>query len=120
MEHRPGALFTCLSSRAIHIETEVSLSQKFKKAFAEMDQQKTDDFMRDNGGEWMLWKQNPPSASNMEGAWYNMVSLQTIQTYETNVIMKPTMKPIICYKTNKTQHLNKTSIFTSSLLTWYK
>ena len=23
--------------------------------------------MRDNGSEWMLWKQNPPSASNMAG-----------------------------------------------------
>ena len=84
-----GALFTCLSSRAIHIETVTSLSTdsfilclrrfishrgnirllrsdngsnfvgasfEFKKAFAEMDQQKINDFMRDNGGEWILWK----------------------------------------------------------------
>ena len=84
-----GALFTCLSSRAIHIETVASLntdsfilclrrfighrgsisllrsdngsnfvgaSSEFKKFFAEMDQQKINDFMRDNGAEWMLCK----------------------------------------------------------------
>ena len=46
-----------------------------------MDQQKTDDFMRDNGGEWMLWKQNPPSASNMEGVWEMQIrSARTILT----------------------------------------
>ena len=84
---RYGALFTCLSSRAIHIETITSLntdlfilclcrfvgcrgnirllrsdnvsnfvgaSSEFNKAFAEMDQQEINDFMRNNGGEWML------------------------------------------------------------------
>ena len=46
-----------------------------------MDQQKTDDFMRDNGGEWMLWKQNPPAASNMEGVWERQIrSARTILT----------------------------------------
>ena len=86
---RYGASFTCLSSRAIHIETVASLntdsfilclrrfighrgsisllrsdngsnfvgaSSEFKKFFAEMDQQKINDFMRDNGAEWMLCK----------------------------------------------------------------
>ena len=47
----------------------VGASSEFKKAFAEMDQQSINDFMRDNGGEWMLWKQNLPSASNMSGVW---------------------------------------------------
>ena len=109
-----GALFTCLSSRAIHIETVTSLnidsfilclprfvgrrgdirllrsengsnfvgaSSGFKKAFAEMDQQKINDFMRDNGGEWMLWKRNPPSSSNMGGVWEKQItSARTILT----------------------------------------
>ena len=53
----------------------------------------------------------------MESVKGNMVSLQTFQTYETNnVITKPAMKPML-YETNNTQHLNKTTIFTSSLLT---
>ena len=111
---RYGALFTCLSSRAIHIETVASLntdsfilclrrfighrgnirplrsdngsnfvgaSSKFKKAFAEMDQLKINDFMRDSGGEWMLWKLNPPSASNMGGVWERQIrSARTILT----------------------------------------
>ena len=99
---RYEALFTCLSSRTIHIETVTSVnkdsfilylrrfvgrrgnirllrsnngsnfvgaSSEFQKAFTGMDQQRINDFMRDNGGEWILWKQNPPSASNMGGVW---------------------------------------------------
>ena len=34
----------------------VRASSEFKKAFAEMNQQRINDFMRDHGGEWMLWK----------------------------------------------------------------
>ena len=111
---RYEALFTCLSSRAIHIETVASLntdsfilclrrfighrrnirplrsdngsnfvgaSSKFKKTFAEMDQQKINDFMRDNSGEWMLWKRNPLSVSNMGGVWERQIrSARTILT----------------------------------------
>ena len=29
--------------------------------------------MRDNGGEWMLWKRNPLSASNMGGVWERQI-----------------------------------------------
>ena len=113
LEHY-GALFTCLSSRAIRIETVTSLntdsfilclcrfvgcrgnirvlrsdngsnfvgaSSEFKKAFAEMDQQRINDFMRDSGSEWMLWKLNPPSASNMGGVWERQIrSARTILT----------------------------------------
>ena len=101
-----GALFICLSSRAIHIKTAASLntdsfilclrrfighrgnirplrsdngsnfvgaSSEFKKAFAEMDQLKINDFMRDSGGEWMLWKLNLPPASNMGGVWERQI-----------------------------------------------
>ena len=110
-----GALFTCLSSRATHIETVASLntasfilclhrfigsrgnirllhsdngsnfvgaSSEFKKAFAEMDQQKVNDFLRDNSEEWMLWKRNPLSASNMGGVWEKQIrSARTILTF---------------------------------------
>ena len=59
----------------------VGASSKFKKAFAEMDQLKINDFMRDSGGEWMLWKLNPPSASNMGGVWERQIrSARTILT----------------------------------------
>ena len=34
----------------------VGASSEFKKAFVEMDQQRISDFMKDNFGEWMLWK----------------------------------------------------------------
>ena len=34
------------------------------------------------------------TTQKMESTKSNMVSLQTFQTSETNVIMKPTMKPI--------------------------
>ena len=39
-----------------------------------MDQQKISDFIRDNSGEWMLWKRNPPSASNMGGVYMGEVN----------------------------------------------
>ena len=55
-------------------------SSEFKKPFAKMDQQRINDFMRDNGGEWMLWKRNPPSASNMGGVWERQISARTILT----------------------------------------
>ena len=46
-----------------------------------MDQQKINDFMRDSSGEWMLWKWNPPSASNMGGVWERQIrSARTILT----------------------------------------
>ena len=59
----------------------VGASSEFKKAFAEMDQQRINDFMRGSVGEWMLWKRNPPSASNMGGVWERqMKSARTILT----------------------------------------
>ena len=46
-----------------------------------MDQQKINDFMRDNGGEWMLWKRNPPSTINMGGVWERQIRIaRTILT----------------------------------------
>ena len=97
-----GALYTCLSSRAIHIEVVYSLSTdsfitrlrrfvgrrgnvgmirsdngsnvvgasaELSRAFHEMDHIKTYNFLKENGGEWMIWKRNPPLSSNMGGVW---------------------------------------------------
>ena len=67
---------------------------------------------------WLLWCLVNKLHKKMESIKGNMVSLQTFQTYETNnVIMKSTMKPIMLLLwTNNTQHLNRATIFTSSLL----
>ena len=99
---RYGALYTCLSSRAIHIEVVYSLSTdsfimtlrrfvggkgnlgmirsdngsnlfgasaELSCAFQEMDHIKIGNFLKENGGEWMIWKRNPPLSSNMGGVW---------------------------------------------------
>ena len=36
--------------------------------------------MRDNGGEWMLWKRNLTSVSNMGGVWERQISARIILT----------------------------------------
>ena len=95
-----GALYNCLSSRAIDIEVVHSLSTdslilslrrfigqrgivgmirsdngadfvgasvELICAFQEMDHKKIGDFLEENCGDWMVWKRNPPNASNMGG-----------------------------------------------------
>ena len=95
---RYGAMFTCLCSHAVHIETTNSMttdsfiqelkrlisrreniriiqsdngsnfigaSTELKRAFSEMDKKKINDFLMELGGEWLIWKHNPPTASNM-------------------------------------------------------
>ena len=34
-----------------------------------MDKKKINDFLMELGGEWLIWKHNPPTASNMGGVW---------------------------------------------------
>ena len=34
-------------------------------AFKEMNHKKTGDFLEESGGNWMVWKRNPPLASNV-------------------------------------------------------
>ena len=101
-----GALYTCLSSRAIHIEVVHSLSTdsfilslrrfigrrgivrmirsdnganfvgasaELIRAFQEMDHKKIGDLLEGNGGDWMVWKRNPPLPSNMGGVWERQI-----------------------------------------------
>ena len=42
-----------------------SQSVKLIRAFQEMDHKKIGDFLEESGGYWMVWKRNPPLASNM-------------------------------------------------------
>ena len=101
-----GAMFTCLCSRAVHIETTNSMttdsfiqalrrrnsrrrniriiqsdngsnfigaSTELKRAFSEMDKKKIDDFLMELGGEWLICRHNPPTASNMGGVWEQQI-----------------------------------------------
>ena len=45
----------------------VGAEQKLLKAFREMDQNKIENFIQDHGGDWIIWKKNPPAASHMGG-----------------------------------------------------
>ena len=49
--------------------TMVGASTELNRAFQEMDHIKIGNFLKGNGGEWILWKRNPPLASNMGGVW---------------------------------------------------
>ena len=48
-------------------------SAELTKAFIEMKHQKINQFMQDNGGEWMSWKRNSTVASNMGGVWERQI-----------------------------------------------
>ena len=88
---RYGALYICLSSRAIHIEVLYSLStdsfimslRRFVRcrgnvrmirsdngsnlvgASVEMYHIKIDNFLKENGAEWIILKRNPPLSNNI-------------------------------------------------------
>ena len=101
-----GAMFTCLTSRAVHIEVTSNLTtdsfiqvlRRFisrrgnlrmirsdngtnfvgasieqKKAFGEIDEKRTNDFLMELGEEWKSWKRNPPMVSNMRGVWERQI-----------------------------------------------
>ena len=45
----------------------VGASAELSRVFQEMDHIKISNFLKENGGEWMIWKRNPPLSSNMAG-----------------------------------------------------
>ena len=45
----------------------IGTSAELTRAFREMDHIKIENFLKGNGGEWMIWKRNPPLSSNMGG-----------------------------------------------------
>ena len=47
----------------------VGTSAELSCVFQEMDHIKIGNFLKENGGEWMIWKRNPPLSSNMGGVW---------------------------------------------------
>ena len=47
----------------------VGASAELSRVFQEMDHIKIGNFLKENGGEWMIWKRNPPLSSNMGGVW---------------------------------------------------
>ena len=51
----------------------VGPSAELTKSFTEMNHQKINQFMEDNGGEGMSLKRNPPTASNMVGVWERQI-----------------------------------------------
>ena len=96
-----SAMFICLCSRAIQIETTNSMTAdsfilalkrlisrkgniriirsdnssnlELKKAFSEIEKKKVNDFLIEIGGEWSIWEHNPPTASNMGGVWKRQI-----------------------------------------------
>ena len=42
-------------------------------AFQEMDHIKIGNFLKENGGEWMIFKRNPQLSSNMGGVWERQI-----------------------------------------------
>ena len=51
----------------------VGASAELSRAFQEMDHIKIGNFLKENGGEWMIWKRNPPLSSNMGGVWERQI-----------------------------------------------
>ena len=125
-----GALYTCLSSRAIHIEVVHSLSTdsfilglrdfigrrrivrmirsdnrtsfidasaELIRAFQEMGHKKIGDFLEENGGDWMVWKRNPPL---MGGVWVQQIrsaqsNLNSLLKTSGSNLTEESLKPLV-------------------------
>ena len=51
----------------------VGADNEFKKAIKEMDEEKIQSFLTENGCDWIGWSRNPPTASHMGGVWERQI-----------------------------------------------
>ena len=51
----------------------IGAEQELKKAYMEMDDKKIQSFLLEQGGHWMRWYKNSPSASHMAGVWERQI-----------------------------------------------
>ena len=51
----------------------VGADRKLRALFAKMDHQRIQTFLQTNGGEWLVWKFNPPKSSHMGGVWERQI-----------------------------------------------
>ena len=51
----------------------IGASTELKRAYGEMDKKKINDFLMELGGEQLIWKHNPYTASNMGGVWERQI-----------------------------------------------
>ena len=57
------------SLELITAQTLFGASAELNKAFSDMKYKKINEFMLEHGGQWVQWKGNPPTTSNMTGVW---------------------------------------------------
>ena len=51
----------------------VGACEEINKAFSEMYHKKINEFMLEHGGQWIQWKINPPTASNIGRVWERQI-----------------------------------------------
>ena len=51
----------------------IGAEQELKKAYMEMDDKKNQSFLIEQGGDWIRWHKNPPSASHMGRVWERQI-----------------------------------------------
>jgi hypothetical protein len=57
---------------------------EIREAVNEMDHQKIRAYMKENGGDWVLWEKNTPAASHMGGVWERQI--RTIKSVLVSLI----------------------------------
>ena len=51
----------------------VGARTELKRAFSEIDKKKINDLLMELGGEWLIWRHNPPTASYMGEVWERQI-----------------------------------------------